>query len=108
MQSIQAALKKLLRTASPKSTPKDISWTSVDLTSLWEVSSEHLRHIRLLVKYTYPQDREKIEDLLTKIQVNLISQGLDNLLTLRKSLPRILNGVYGQGETRKGSAKPIT
>jgi hypothetical protein len=67
MQHINLALHELLRKASPKSTPKDISWTCVDLTSLWEVSKEHLRHIKILRKCSYPRDREKLERLLTEM-----------------------------------------
>lgn len=95
MISIQNSLGDLLRRAAPKSADKTVSWTAVDLASLWEVSVNHQRHIRLLLKCSYPKDRHKIENLLTNIQVNLLSQGADSLSTLQRGLPRIISAVYG-------------
>ncbi len=94
IKKIQGRLHALLDVAARSCTPKDISWTVVDLASLWEVSVNHERHIRQLLKCSYPRDRGKIEDLLTEIQVNLLSQGADNMKTLSKGLPRIITAVY--------------
>jgi len=95
MISIQNALGDLLRRAAPTSADKTVSWTSVDLASLWEVSVNHQRHIRLLLKCSYPKDRHKIESLLTEIRVNLLSQGADSLGTLQRDFPSIISAVYG-------------
>jgi hypothetical protein len=92
--AIQTAISTLLRRASPLSTAKDISWTTVDLAALWEVSKNHERHVRELLKCSYPRDRAKIENLLTEMQVNLLSQGADHLETLQRILPRIRSAVY--------------
>ena len=94
MLSIQNALRVLLRRAAPTSADKTVSWTAVDLASLWEVSVNHQRHIRLLVKCSYPKDRHKIERLLTEIRVNFLSQGADSLSTLQRGLPAIISAVY--------------
>ena len=67
---------------------------SVDLAGLWEVGLNHKRHVRELLKCSYPRDREKIEELLTEMQVNLLSQGADHLKTLQKILPRVRSAVY--------------
>jgi hypothetical protein len=67
---------------------------SVDLAGLWEVGVNHKRHVHELLKCSYPQDREKIEKLLTEMQVNLLSQGADHLKALQKTLPRVISAVY--------------
>jgi hypothetical protein len=54
----------------------------------------HKRHVHELLKCSYPQDREKIEKLLTEMQVNLLSQGTDHLKTLKEILPRVRSAVY--------------
>ena len=95
MVAIQNTLREFLRRAAAGSADKTVSWTAVDLASLWEVSVNHQRHIRLLLNCAYPKDRHKIENLLTEIQVNLLSQGADSLSTLQKCLPRIISAVYG-------------
>jgi hypothetical protein len=92
--AIQTALSALFRQASPHSTAKDISWMSADLAALWEVSRNHERHVRQLLKCSYPRDRAKIENLLTEMLVNLVSQGADHLETLQRILPRIRGAVY--------------
>ena len=92
--SIENTLGNLLRRAAPSSSDKTVRWTAVDLASLWEVSVNHQRHIRLLLNCSYPQDRHKIEDLLTEISVNFLSQGSDSLSTLQKGLPRIISSVF--------------
>jgi hypothetical protein len=97
--AISAALSTLLHRASPRSTAKDISWMSVDIAGLWEVSKNHERHVRQLLKCSYPRDRAKIENLLTEMLVNLISQGADHLETLQRILPRIRSAVYQRRRT---------
>jgi hypothetical protein len=84
---INRALHRLLRSASPRANKRDISWSCVDLAGLWEVTTLHRQHIRSLIKCSYPRDREKIEELLTEIQVNLLSQGIDHIETLKKVYP---------------------
>jgi hypothetical protein len=95
MVSIQNTLRELLRRAAPGPADKTVSWTAVDLASLWEVSVNHQRHNRLLLNCSYPKDRHKIENLLTEIRVNLLSQGADSLSTLQKGLLRIISAVCG-------------
>ena len=92
--AIQLKLGSLLKQAAPRSKPRDVSWMSVDLAGLWEVGLNHKRHVRELLKCSYPRDREKIEELLTEMQVNLLSQGADHLKTLQKILPRVRSAVY--------------
>jgi hypothetical protein len=94
MVSMQSALRSLIQRAAPSSADRTVSWTAVDLTSLWEVSVNHQRHIRLLLKCSYPKDRHKIQNLLTEIRINLRSQGADNLSTLQRGLPAIISAVY--------------
>ena len=94
MLLIQTNLNSLLSLASPNSTAKAISWTCVDFAGLWEVSKNHISTMRRLLKCSYPRDRKKIEDLLTEIQVNLLSQGADHLKTLQVNLPRIRRDVF--------------
>ena len=98
MTSIQQALAALLRRAASPSTDRVISWTSVDLAGLWEVSKNHERHITQLLKCTYPRDRARIENLITQMRVNLLSQGADHLKTLGKSLPQISHAIYRSGK----------
>ena len=97
LKNIQNSLSSLFRVAAQSCKPKDVSWTAVDLASLWEVSVNNQRHIRSLLKCSYPRDRDRIETLLTEIQVNLLSQGADNLKTLQKGFPRIVSAVYRRG-----------
>jgi hypothetical protein len=99
MASIQSTLHSLIRRAAPSSANKTVSWTAVDLASLWEVSVNHQRHIRLLLQCSYPKDRHKIQNLLTEIRVNLLSQGADNLSTLQRGLPAIISAVYNAKST---------
>ena len=94
LMRIQIRLSSLLGRAARSCAPKDVSWAAVDLASLWEVSRSHLRHIRLLLRQSYPKDRERIERLLTEIQVNLLSQGAEHMKTLQRSLPRIVRATY--------------
>lgn len=94
MIKIQHKMGDLLKLASPRSTNKDVRWTGVDLTALWEVSKKHIQHINLLMKCSHPRDHEKIKDLLTEIQVNFVSQGLEHLDTLKRSLPRVRSNAY--------------
>jgi hypothetical protein len=92
--AVQLKLTSLLKLAAPKLKPRDVSWMSVDIAGLWEVGLNHKRHVRELLKCSYPRDREKIDKLLTEMQVNLLSQGADHLKTLQKSLPRVRSAVY--------------
>jgi hypothetical protein len=92
--TIQTSLNALFRRASPRSRARHLGWMSVDIAGLWEVSKNHERHVRQLLKCSYPGDRAKIESLLTEMQVNLLSQGADHLKTLQRILPRIRSAVY--------------
>ena|SRR5579859_7758344 len=101
--AIQVALRRLLRSASPKSKERDIRWVSIDLAWLCEVASNHQRHIRLLIKCSYPKDRERIENLLTEILVNLLSQGASHLSTLKMLFPRLRSAIYAHAGGRSSS-----
>jgi len=92
--AIQTSLYDLFRRASPRLRARHIGWISVDIAALWEVSQKHLNHVSQLLKCSYPKDREKIENLLTEMQVNLISVGAHHLQTLQRILPRVRSAVY--------------
>ena len=92
--AIQTTLSSLFRRASPKSLRRDISWMSVDLAGLWEVSKTHQSHIRRLLKCSYPEDRDRIQLLVTEIQINWLSQAVDHLKTLNRILPRVRSMLY--------------
>lgn len=94
--AIQSALYSIFRSASPRSKARDLGWISADLAGLWEVSIRHERDIRRLLKCSYPRDRSTIEKLMTEILVNLLSDGLSHLTTLKKLFPPLRELIYGR------------
>jgi len=97
---LQNKLKPLLKRAWPDGSEKDISWFTVDLAALWEVSRVHIILVRKLLKMGDKLDRVELQQWSQDLDVNWSSNASGPLKTMKKVLPRLKASLYGYNRKR--------
>jgi hypothetical protein len=86
---LQTKLKPILQRAWPKGSDKDISWLTVDLAALWEVSRVHIILIKKLLRMKGKPNKKLLGQLLIDLEINWYSNASGHLETLEKELNKL-------------------
>lgn len=100
IQPLQNKLKPLLKRAWPDGSERDISWLTVDLAALWEVSRIHIILVRKLLKMGDRLDRAELQQFSQDLEINWFSNASGPLKTMKNVLPRFKASLYGYSRKR--------
>jgi hypothetical protein len=90
---LQAKLKPILQRAWPKGSDKDISWLTVDLAALWEVSRVHIILIKKLLRMKGKPNKKLLAQIAIELEINWYSNASGHLETLEQELNKLQRGL---------------
>lgn len=99
--SLARRLLAQLQAASPKSSPALVSEIAIDLGDLVSVAQNHTSDVRRLLKMTFPKDQGEFQELLARLEVNLLFECEWHLKSLKRSLPKLVHDVYPTHSKRR-------
>lgn len=85
-----------------------VSSVAVDLADIAAIGEKHRGRLRDLLRLHFPQDLDKLEDLLVGFDVDLLWENQWHLRSLKRKLPRLLANLNQRirGDERSEARKP--
>lgn len=98
---LQNKLGPLLSRAWPDGSKRDISWLTVDLAALWEVSRTHIILVRRLLRMGRRFNRAEMQDISQELYVNWCSNAPRHLETFERELARFKASLYRENGRKR-------
>jgi hypothetical protein len=98
---LQNKLGALLSRAWPDGSKRDISWLTVDLAALWEVSRIHIILVRRLLRMGRRFNRAEMQDISQELYVNWCSNAAGHLETFERELARFKASLYRENGRKR-------
>jgi hypothetical protein len=98
---------RAVKEALPDTDPELIGGFFADLLDLWETGQKLDKELHKLTELRFPQDRERLRDILIWISASQIDMASYWIGEIKKDLPKLLRALDSKSLSTKQKRKPV-
>jgi hypothetical protein len=106
LHQMHAAI-RAVKEALPDTDPELIGGFFADLLDLWETGQKLDKELHKLTELRFPQDRERLRDILIWISASQIDMASYWIGEIKKDLPKLLRALDSKSLSTKQKRKPV-